>query len=230
MKTPRFSSEFHHDTHSREHGAARVRDLAEKIAVIVRRIGHRLALRREIRVDRRHGIGRAVDRPVEGDGSVGSPERNLRVQAVAAPLFHANVHHRTQRVGPIRRKSPRVEVDRAHKVWIQSTSLLRAFHTRPFTVPRCAPRGSIVVSKSVRKKSLIRIEGVCVGVKCGRSVRRFTKNPLVQRCTRGSFGDFSVLTAVSRTADSTFIGCEGSYIYRNDQTRPLDKSFNIGSD
>ena len=61
VKTPRFSSKFHHHAHSREHGAARVRDLAEEVAVIVRRIGHRLALRREIRVDRRHGIGRAVD-------------------------------------------------------------------------------------------------------------------------------------------------------------------------
>ena len=44
----------------------------------------------------------------------------------------------------------------------------------------------------------------------------------MQRCTRGSFGDFIVLTAVSWTADSTFIGCEGSYIYRKDQIRPLD--------
>ena len=59
-----------------------------------------------------------VDRPVEGDGSVGSPERNLRVQAVAASFFHANVHHRTQRVGAVGRKSPRVEVHRAHKVGV----------------------------------------------------------------------------------------------------------------
>jgi len=36
-----------------------------------------------------------------------------------------------------------------------------------------------------------------------------------------------VLTAVSRTADSTFIGCEGCYVYRNDQIRPIDKSFYI---
>ena len=61
MKTPRFSSKFHHHAHSREHGAAHARDLAEEVAVIVGRIDHRLALWREIRVDGRHGIGRAVD-------------------------------------------------------------------------------------------------------------------------------------------------------------------------
>ena len=61
MKTPRFSSKLNHHAHSWEHGAAHAGDLAEEVAVIVRRIGHRLALRREIRVDRRHGIGRFVD-------------------------------------------------------------------------------------------------------------------------------------------------------------------------
>ena len=55
------NSKFHHHAHSREHGAAHVRELAEEVSVIVRRVGHRLALRREIRVDRHHGIGREVD-------------------------------------------------------------------------------------------------------------------------------------------------------------------------
>ena len=61
MKTPTCSSKLHHDAHSREYGAAHVRDLAEEEAIGICGIGHRLALRREIRVDRRHGIGRAVD-------------------------------------------------------------------------------------------------------------------------------------------------------------------------
>ena len=55
------NSKLHHHAHRREHGAAHAWDLAEEVAVIVRRIGHRLALRREVRVDGRHGIGRAVD-------------------------------------------------------------------------------------------------------------------------------------------------------------------------
>ena len=73
----------------------------------------------QIGLARRNDERRArVDRPVEGDGSVGSPERNLRVQAVAASFFHTNVHHGTQRVGAVGRKSPRVEVHRAHKVGV----------------------------------------------------------------------------------------------------------------
>ena len=61
----------------------------------------------QIGLVRRNDERRArVDRPVEGDGSIGSPERKFRVQAVAASFFHANVHHGTQRIGRLAGKAP----------------------------------------------------------------------------------------------------------------------------
>ena len=64
--------------------------------------------------------GAGVERAVECQRSIGSPQRDFRMHTVTASFLHANIQHRTQCIGTIGGESPRIEIDGTHQVGIEN--------------------------------------------------------------------------------------------------------------